>query len=192
MKIKILFLIVFSGLVFSISYSSTNNIITKAEVTYYENNKWDFIENEIVSKLNSFSEKNDLGLKIVGFLNVAMVLGWLGSEIFIEDDNFDPIRYIFRIYVPLMSIGYLGVLLSDNESEKENLSKILDRFFENYSIEQKSDLKVNYRKFIPCELLSTFDEIYASYKKEGVDSLKSYFNIFEMIRKKFVVPVKVK
>jgi hypothetical protein len=191
MKVKTLFLIFFSGFIFSNNYSNIGDI-TKAEFAYYENNKWDFIENELVNKVHCSVNNDDIAA--LTFAEVLSGLFWLSSEMFSKNDK--AFIFLGRGFFVFFSLIYTIALLS-NKSFKEKLKiecllSLMDDFFKNYSIEQKSNLQINNRKFIPQELLSTFDAIYDSHKKEGADSLKSYVNIFEMIRKKFIVPVKVK
>jgi hypothetical protein len=191
MKIRILFMIAFGILIFSDSYSNINNI-SKAEISYYQNNKWDFIENEFVNKVDS--NINNKEIFPITFLEIMSGLFWISTEKIMKKEK--ALVYLSRLLFSFTSL-VLAIVLIDNNSiinnlKKEKLLIILDDFFKNYSIEQKSNLQINNRKFIPQELLSTFDAIYDSHKKEGADSLKSYVNIFEMIRKKFIVPVKVK
>lgn len=137
--------------------------------------------------MNNVDSMNHINIKTMGVLVSLLGLGWIAAEKYLKDDEI--VRYLCTGIVP-----FIGALIAfgNNNIKKLNLLNVMDDFFKNYSRDLNSKLEINYRKFVPHELLSTFDAIYDSYKKGGADSLKLYVSIFEMIRKKFIVPVNVK
>ncbi|MFH1461393.1 MAG: hypothetical protein ABIF12_00385 [bacterium] len=177
---RILFLIIFNSLIFSSGYSNISNV----ELAYYENNKWDFIEQKFVNNVDSM---NHINIKGMVALVSLLGLGWIAAEKYLKDD--ETVRYLCRTIVPLIGIMYALIAFGNNNIKKLNLLNVMDDFFKNYSRDLNSKLEINYRKFVPHELLSTFDAIYDSYKKEGSGCLNSFVDIFNNIRNKFVLRV---
>lgn len=189
---KILFLIIFNILNFAHSYPNeglpalNNEALNKIkpEVVYYENNKWNFIEKEIVNKINKTAESY-IG-EIFTAWTICLGLSWFAAGKIYAKNNKNDIRLLIALAFEISAIIALICKLLELEITKINVLKVLDDFFKNYSTDTNSTLEVNYRRFVPQELLATFDAIYEIYKRDGTNSLKTFTNIFNDIRNQFV------
>ncbi|MBD3273403.1 hypothetical protein GF385_03590 [Candidatus Dependentiae bacterium] len=194
LKRNILLCVVFTNLVFAKSFSKLSDIpnlsyVSKEEILYYQNNKWDFIKKEFVEKINSMSKDNSF--KVLGGFTFFCGLVLILAKKFESNDKM--LIYSFRVLFSISGIFSILSWLSKDYfleiHEQENLLKVMDNFFKNYSTDLNSNLEINYRKFVPAQLLPTFDAIYDSYKKEGSSCLEFFIDIMNSIRNKFVLSI---
>ncbi|MBU4269671.1 hypothetical protein KJ644_04490 [Candidatus Dependentiae bacterium] len=194
---KILFLVIFNILNFTHSYSNelspviNTDLLNKInpEVVYFENHKWNFLKKELVDKVNILSEDNSL--REFTFVALFEAAVYIFAEISLKKDKeMKPFLYLFRGLFFIVCFFYVTNLLMHkslkNKLKQDNLLKVMDDFFKNYSTDPNITLKINYRRFVPQELLATFDAIYEIYKNDGTDSLNAFTNIFNDIRNQFL------
>ncbi len=157
------------------------------EVVYFENNKWNFLKKELVDKVNILSEDNSL--KFLTFFSLFLFVVQIFAEIELKKDM-KPFLYVYRGVFCFVWFFYVTNLLIHksikNKHKQDNLLKVMDDFFKNYSTDPNITLEINYRRFVPQELLATFDAIYEIYKNDGTDSLNAFTNIFNDIRNQFL------
>ncbi|KKP23793.1 MAG: hypothetical protein SZ59_C0003G0017 [candidate division TM6 bacterium GW2011_GWF2_28_16] len=194
---NILILIIFNILNFTHSYSNEapanlkTEVFSKTnpEIIYYENNKCNFLKKELLDKVNIMSKDDSVQAFTISTLFTTAI--WIFAEKSLKKDELmKPFLYIIRGVFAFQCFLYAIILLGNKSYKKqliqENLLKVMDDFFKNYSTDPNATLEVNYRRFVPQELLVTFDAIYDIYKKDGSESLKGFVNIFNEIRNQFV------
>ena len=180
---KAVFPFLFSILFFSNSYS--HSIFPISKQIYYEQNKWDFMDDFFVKKVNNSFSKYDLIPKIVAMMPLGATFSLFAYGADHWSDAIGPCLVlgilIFGFSKFLYCISKEAVY---NKSLEDKIIKSLSLFLKNYDPDIKMDLGVNLKKFIPEEFHEMFDSLYNEYSYNEKASLKSAIDIIYNIRSK--------
>ncbi|MBD3273404.1 hypothetical protein GF385_03595 [Candidatus Dependentiae bacterium] len=190
-KYFILFLSLF------INFFSYGNSVNKSVVNpiseYYKKNKWDFMEKEFVERVNCMKSSYEKYKKLFYLLPLILPSASFCLDIKIDEKialYFISSFTLFMISLTLYALRYDNIIF--RKGRHENLINVIRNFFINYDIDENSKLSVNYREFVPQELLDVFDNIYKTYLEKGEEifTCSCLTDVFYKLRDKIFYDVK--
>ncbi len=186
-KIILFFFITYSNLL-NCKNVTKNAEISLAESSYFEENKWDFIDNLVIRYPNQV--QFDYGYIS---LFISFFIGAFSGKIVFDAGNH---KNLFAAIIVAILSGYITKKITQklitNNSYNNKIFKVLKWFMSNYNPDLNVNSKKNFKKFIPQELQNTFDNMYLEYIRFGDKYLKDIgIEIIYEIRKKIMYEIKV-
>ncbi len=175
-KTKIILMLFISIFISSLkSHPTSGKSYTLAERTFFEKNRWYFMDEvfmKYVDKESSCFDGKPLWAALS--LGAVPVLIALFKNFKERKKYWDRSKHSERLLEGLSLGGMIALLsgfiaygLVSDAAFKKKLSKTFVWFMKNYNPDLKANISVNFKNFVPLELHDVFDAMYKEYSIQG-------------------------
>ena len=180
MNKKLFYLLFLAISISSTSFASKDPTkISRAEQTYYENNReWDYLEKILIKDLNKVSSKTNTVINYVAtgaFIVPTTFIIYKLQTAQLNNDGFILASAVSTILTGLfagLTKGLWNEILH-KKIHKEKLTNVLEMFLQKYNTATTdTNNNINYQNIIPEELHKTFNDLYKGYKSLGKEFLE--------------------
>ncbi len=135
---------------------------TKAEISYYETYPWDFLEDVFVKSSDKARERFTGISFVVSLIPIILPIEFMILSSMNGDDLIDG-KKILKLFPVLVLLSMIIYLVSNHYLNKNVAKRLFYCFMVNYNPDLNSGLEYNFKKFVPLELVPTFDAMYNEY-----------------------------
>lgn len=176
--------------------------LTPAQATYYEDHKWDFLEQIFINEISRFTSNCNRYQKIsfvTPFLITAFLVVKFEKELRVAK-GFHKEEFCLNMCLAELATSFVSLFswlltkhLLSHRKQRDQLITALECFLQNYNPDLEKNLDINYKKLIPEEYHKTFDLIKKKYleSKSGRKYLQQHtLDIIYQIRNHIMYDVK--
>ena len=148
----------------------TNNFSVypvSADQAYYKTNKWAFLEDKLVDRVDYARPNNARRLLLSAFIGLS--IGSITAGICAQNEMDSNSMALYGWTGGITSFILAAFYLLCNEYE----IPIFENFLKSYDTDLNNSDPNNFKLYVPEELHETFDILYEGYKQHGVEYLNN-------------------